>query len=201
MQGQRIRPFVGINFYRETNFNNSIIGSLNTGIEIRVFNFFRPQFEVDLMYGKPEPSETFNDSFVVQNVTYRKVSAINYSFCPKINIGNSDDSSDGMLIILPRYTCSQVMGSTESYTRSSNQQTPAMAINKSTTTLVHSIGIGIGFLFDITNTHNHAMAITLNYNGVNLGSALKKLDDSSTINTSGAFGIGLNIYFGGKIKE
>lgn len=199
LQAQRIRTFVGIAGYLDTDYNGSIFGSASTGLEFKVVNNFRPEIELGVMYGTPETLTEYTETGIVQNIFERTTTAINYSFCPKIYLGNPDDSNIG-IVILPKYTYSKVFGKTESTTRNINDLSKPIIEKKSANTWDHSLGIGIGITVNFSEKYYHSADFILYFNGVNLGEALNTIDTDRVINSSDTFDFGFLVYFGGKKK-
>jgi hypothetical protein len=200
VQAQRIRTFVGIAGYLDTDYNRSIFGSASTGLEFKIINNFRPEVELGVMYGTPEIFTNYTETGLVQHVFERTTTAINYSFCTKIYLGNPDDSNVG-IVILPKYTYSKVFGKTESTTRNTNDLSKPIIEKKTANTWVDSFGIGIGISVNFSDKYYHSADLILYFNGVNLGTALKTINSDSTLNTKDTLGLGFLVYFGGKRKS
>jgi hypothetical protein len=200
LQAQRIRTFVGIAGYLDTDYNGSIFGSASTGLEFKIINNFRPEIELGVMYGTPETFTNYTETGLVQNVFERTTTAINYSFCTKIYLGNPDDSNIG-IVILPKYTYSKVFGKTESTTRNTNDLSKPIIKKKSANTWDDSFGIGIGISVNFSEKYYHSADLILYFNGVNLGTALKTINSDSTLNTKDTLGLGVLVYFGSKKRS
>jgi hypothetical protein len=199
LQAQRIRTFVGIAGYRDTDFNEAVFGSVSTGLEFKVVNNFRPEIELGVMYGAPETLTDYNEKGQVQSILDRTTTAINYSFCTKIYLGNSDDS-EMCLVILPKYTYSRVFGKSELTTRNANDLSKPIVEKKSASAWDHSLGIGVGISIPFSDKYYHSADLILYFNGVNLGAALNTIDTDRVINSNDTFGLGFLVYFGGKKK-
>ena len=197
LQAQRIRAFVGIAAFRDVEFNGSVFGSAGTGLEFKIINNIRPEIELGVMYGIPETFTEYTETGLVQSVVERTASAINYSFCPKIYLGNPDYSNIG-IVILPKYTYSKVFGKTERTSRNPSDLSKPIIENKSASTWEDSLGIGIGLSVNFSEKYYHSADIILYFNGVNLGAALNTI--GSNINSNDTFGFGFLVYFGGKRK-
>lgn len=200
LQAQRIRTFVGIAGYLDEDYNGSIFGSASTGLEFKIVNNFRPEIELGVMYGTPETITDYTERGLVQSVFKRTTTAINYSICPKIYLGNPDDSNI-CIVILPKYTFSKVFGTTESTTRNQNDLSKPIIEKKSANTWDDSFGIGIGISVNFSEKYYHSADLILHFNGVNLGSALKAINPDNTLNTKDTLGLGFLVYFGGKRKS
>jgi hypothetical protein len=199
LQAQRIRSFVGIAGYTDTDFNGKIFGSLSTGLEFKVINNFRPEIELGVMYGTPETRTDNNEKGQVMSVLERTTTAINYSFCAKIQLGNPDDS-ETCIVILPKYTYSRIIGKTELTAKNTNNLSKPIVEKKSASTWDHSLGIGIGISIPFSEKYYHSADLILYFNGVNLGAALNTIDADRIINSQDTFGLGFLVYFGGKQK-
>lgn len=200
LHAQRIRSFVGVGFYKHTDFNNSIFGSVNTGLEYKVINNFRPEIEIGFMYGTPETLTNYTQMGLAESVFERTTSAINYSFCPKIYFGDQETSDMGVFI-RPRYTYSRVFGNTELTKRNPSDLSKPINEKKRASIWDQSFDIGIGVSINFSEKYYHSADIILYYNNINLGDALNTIDFSRTVNTNNTLGIGLIVYFGGKIKS
>jgi hypothetical protein len=199
LQAQRIRTFVGLGTYIHSDFNTSLFVSANTGVEFKVVNYFRPELEIGVMYGTPETLTNYTETGLVESVYERTTSAINYSFSPKIYFGDPKVSDMGVFI-RPRYTYSRVFGNTELTERNPNDLSKPIIDKKSASTWDQSLDIGIGISFNFSEKYYHSADIILYYNNINLGDALNTIDDGRTVNTNNTLGLGLLVYFGGKIK-
>lgn len=200
LQAQQIRGFIGLGSYRDTDFNNSVFGSANIGVEFKVVRVFRPEIEIGVMYGTLETLTNYTPTGLVESIFERKTSAINYSFSPKIYFADPEDS-DSSLFIRPRYTYSRVFGSTELAKRNPSELSKPIVEKKSAKTWDQSVDIGIGVSFNFSEKYYHSVDLILYYNNINLGDALNTIESKRNINTNGTLGLGLLVYFGGKINN
>ena len=83
LQAQRIRTFLGIAAYRDTDFNKSVFGSASTGLEFKVVNNFRPEIELGVMYGTPETLTDYSETGLVKVFLKQKQLQLIIVFAPK----------------------------------------------------------------------------------------------------------------------
>lgn len=199
LHAQRLRPFVGLSLYKDTEFNKSIFGSVATGLEFKVINNFRPELQFDAMYGALETLTDYDINGNLQSIKEGSATAINYSICSKIYLGNPE-VDEMCIVILPKYTLSKVFGKSEiSTTNTVNPSKPIIEKNSDSTT-DHSFGIGVGVSYNFSEKYYHSVDFILYLNGVNLGAAINKINNDTILNSRSTFGCGFLVYFGGKIK-
>jgi hypothetical protein len=203
INAQRIRPFVGGAAYLHTDFEKSSFGNLCLGSEYRITNFLRPEIEISYMYGTLETKSDLDEQGLTQSILDRSATALNYSFCPKIVLGDHEDDTSGHLQILPKYTISKIEAKRTLSSRNPNNLSNPIVEKERVTDLQHSLGIGIGLTIGFSEEYSNTLAINLYYNGINLGTALNKLkhNGSYEFNTQDVLGLGVNFYLGFKKKK
>jgi hypothetical protein len=198
-KAQTFRGFGGVSAYLQLDFEKSSYGGVNAGAELKINSYFMPELEFSYFFGSLEDASRYNDQ-LLQNSSYnRSVSSLNFSFCPKIALGNKKDGS-GYLVILPRYTFSQIEAKGDFV--ASNENNILTESHDFQKTLQHSLGLGIGYDVDISDNHSNSLCLILYYNGVNLGQVVNEMEHSSgyEINENGVLGAGVNYYFSFKKK-
>ena len=194
---QLVRPFMGVSLYLQWDFEKSKYAGVNAGTEFKVTSYFMPELECSYYFGSIEDASKYKiDTNFTQTEWYvRSVSSLNFSFCPKICLGNKNDGTN-YLVILPRYTLSRINanGSFSNYNESNN----IVVADEFQTDIQHSLGLGVGINVFLSNETSSSLCLILYYNGVNMGKVINELDHSSgyEFNSNGVLGAGLNYYFG-----
>ncbi|PWA08915.1 hypothetical protein [Flavobacterium laiguense] len=191
---QTVRGFGGFSSYLQWDFYKSSYFGVNTGTEFKISSYFMPELEFSYFYGTLEQASRYNNQLLQTSSYTRSVSSLNFSFCPKIALGNKKDGA-GYLVILPRYTFSQIEAKGD-----------FIVVNESKTLIEnrdfqkgsqHSLGLGIGYDIDTSDDNSNSLCLILYYSGVNLGKVINEMEHSSgyKINDKGVLGAGLNYYF------
>jgi hypothetical protein len=158
-----------------------------------------PELEFSYFFGSLEEASRYNDQLIQTSSYTRSVSSLNFSFCPKIALGNKKDGA-GYLVILPRYTFSQIEAKGDFIAiNENNTLTESRDFQKASQ---HSLGIGIGYDVDTSDDTSNSLCLILYYSGVNLGKVINEMEHSNgyEINDKGVLGAGLNYYFSFKKK-
>lgn len=194
--GQRIRPFIGGAVYLHTDFERSTFVNFSLGSEIKVVKFLRSEIEVSYMFGTLQEVIIRDKKGLTMSISEKSASAMNYSFCPKIVIGDYEENSD-YLQILPRYTFSRIEAKRELASRNLIDLSKPIKERQNVLDSQHSFGIGVGYFFNFPGEYSNSLALNLYYNGVNLGKALNKLNpDGYKYGTQDVMGLGINFYLG-----
>jgi hypothetical protein len=196
---QTVRGFGGFSAYLQWDFEKSSYAGLNAGAEFKITSYLMPELEFSYFFGSLEDASRYNDQLIQTSSYTRSVSSLNFSLCPKIALGNKKDGA-GYLVILPRYTFSQIEAKGDFITTNENNTlTESHDFQKASQ---HSLGLGIGYDVDISNDHSNSLCLILYYSGVNLGKVINEMEHNSgyEINDKGVLGAGLNYYFSFKKK-
>lgn len=197
---QKIRPFAGVSAYIHTDFDKSVFGDLKAGVEYKLFYYLKPEIEINFMYGVLEEVTNRDEAGLVISEYSKRASAVNYSFCPKIILGNKDGDGSGYLQILPKYTYSNIQATGHTFTRNPNNLSQPIEKKKKVSDNQHSFGIGLGYLVDFSDDNAQSLALNIYLNNIDLGKALNKLEQDKRFNTQYVIGFGLNYYFSFKKK-
>jgi hypothetical protein len=199
VKAQTVRGFAGISTYLQWDFEKSSYYGVNAGTEFKITSYFMPELECSYFLGNIEDASLYNDELIQTSYYTRSVSSLNFSFCPKIALGNKKDGA-GFLVILPRYTFSQIEANGNLITLNENSTYIKSSELKKNTQ--HSFGLAIGYDLGISNEHSNSLCLILYYSGVNLGKVINEMEHSSgyEINDKGVLGAGLNFYFSFKKK-
>jgi hypothetical protein len=197
---QTVRGFAGFSTYLQWDFDKSSILGVNTGAEFKITSYLMPELECSYFLGDIEDASRYNNEFIQTSFYTRSVSSLNFSFCPKIALGNKKDGA-GYLVILPRYTFSQIEA--KGYFIATNENNTLTESNDFQKNSQHSLGLGIGYDVDISSDYSNSLCLILYYNGVNLGKSINEMEHSSgyKINDKGVLGTGMNYYFSFKKKQ
>jgi hypothetical protein len=200
VNAQTVRGFGGMSAYLQWDFEKSFYGGFNAGTEFKVNSYLMPELEFSYLFGFLEDQSRYNEQLVHTSSYTRSVSSINFSFCPKIVIGNKNDGT-GYLVILPKYIFSQIEAKGNFIgTNENNVIVESRDYDKSSQ---HSFGFGVGYNLLTSNDDSSSLCLSICYSGVNFGKAINNLQHSSgyEINAKGVLGAGLNYYFGFKKKQ
>ncbi|MCV9928936.1 hypothetical protein OIU83_14795 [Flavobacterium sp. LS1R49] len=199
----QIRPFIGGAVYLHSDFEKSSFGSFSLGSEFKIIKFLRPEIEISYMFGTPEDAVSLDDKGLTISTSTKFVSAINYSFCPKIVIGDYEEDS-GYIQILPKYSFSRIEARRDLASRNPADLTNPIIVRQNASDTQHSLGIGVGYMLNFSGDYSNSLAFNLYYNGINLGKALNELKsnpNSSNYSTQDVLGFGINFYLGLKKKK
>ncbi|MBX9808215.1 MAG: hypothetical protein K2X95_10505 [Flavobacteriaceae bacterium] len=193
---QAIRPFIGGSAYLQWDFEKSSFAGVNAGAEFKIKPYFVPELECSYFFGSIEDASKYKfGAPLVQTELYiRSVSSLNFSFCPKIAIGNKNDGAS-YLVILPRYTFSKIeaKGDFVEY----NENGTYINHNEFEKSTQQSLGLGVGLDIPLSDDNSNSIGFILYYNGINLGKAINSLQHSTgyEFNSNGVLGLGVNYYF------
>ena len=201
VNSQVFRPYIGVGAYLHTDFEKSVFMSFKTGGEFKVNRYFKPELEISGIIGSLETRSIVNDNNIMIEEYTRAVSAINFSFCTKIVLGNAKEL-DSYFVILPRFSISNVEANKKSYLY--NNTTGALTSDKKeiVKNWSQSFGIGIGYNFDFSAENSDSMCLILDLQNVDMGKAINELSTkASRVDTKWTLGLGLNYYFNLKRKK
>lgn len=198
---QRVRPFAGFSLYLDKEFKESGYGGINAGAEFKVYKHFKPEIEINLLFGSLQ-NKTIRDNLGNDtNLFVRSVSAINFSLSPKICFGDIYED-DSYFFIQPKYNISRVEANGSNFII--DKINPLKSVEEKDNYLEwrHSLGIGVGFDIGVSDKNSSSVAVSLYYQGINMGNALSKLKfRTSSYSTKDVLGLGITYYIGVKNKE
>ncbi|OXA93386.1 hypothetical protein [Flavobacterium hercynium] len=198
----QVRGSANLGVYRHTDFQNSGYIQGGLGLDVKVFKFLKPDFNVTYYYGKLEDHNTVNASGIVTSTSNIDASALNFGFSPKICLNSSEDGAgDAILQILPMYNISRIEAHGNYATINPNNQNQILTTNKTATEWQHSIGIGAGVDIMLSDVTYDSLAINLYYTGVDMGKAMNNVSKSENRYDSRTLGLGLNYYLGFKKRK
>lgn len=201
LSAQRIKPFGGFSLYRNVGFKNSSYVGVHAGTEFRINTYIRPEIETSVLFGNLENSSKLDNLENVTDLFERKVYSINFSFSPKINLGDNDEG-DSFISIRPKYNFSKIQASGTHIIVNQSNPSKSVQVQDSYTEWRHSLGIGLGFHIYVSEKNTDTLAFILYYQGIQMGNALSKLKFSNeNYTTKDVLGIGVTYYIGGKNKE
>jgi hypothetical protein len=200
MNAQMVRPYLGGGAYLHSDFEKSSFLSLRTGAEFKLNRYVKPEIEISGLIGSVETRSILDDNNIMTAEYTRSVSALNFSFCPKIILGNAKEL-DSYLVLLPRFSISNIEANKRTYTYNS---TGTLATEKKETIKEwsQSFSFGIGYSFDLSDENSDSLCLILDLQGVDMGKPLNELSPkASRIDTKWTLGLGLNYYFSLKKKK
>ena len=194
VKAQVVRPYVGVATYFHTDFSSSVFLSLKSGAEFGLNKYVKPEVEISGIIGALEDfTKKDENNRIIEEYT-RSVTSINFSFCPKIILGNSKEL-DSYFVILPKFSISNIEahGNLTTYNNMgvliANQRKIVKDWNQ-------SVGFGVGYNFNLSLENPDSLCIILDLQGVELGDAVNELNNSNNrTTTKWTFGLGLNCYF------
>ncbi|MEZ0183743.1 hypothetical protein AB9T89_15980 [Flavobacterium oncorhynchi] len=194
VKAQVVRPYVGVATYFHTDFSSSVFLSLKSGAEFGLNKYVKPEVEISGIIGALEDfTKKDENNRIIEEYT-RSVTSINFSFCPKIILGNSKEL-DSYFVILPKFSISNIEahGNLTTYNNMgvliANQRKIVKDWNQ-------SVGFGVGYNFNLSLENPDSLCIILDLQGVELGDAVNELNNSNNrTTTKWTFGLGLNYYF------
>ena len=194
---QRVRAFTGLGVCLDNDFNNSTFLEAKIGTEFKITSFLKPEIEINYQIGALQDVEIRDSQGNLSNFFVKKVSSINYGFCSKISIGDSDnEKGTGHFLILPRYSISKIEAAGNYTTINQSNLSKSIEEKEIITKWEHSLGIGIGIDVGVSNNYD-ILALNLYYNGIDMGNALNSLKHNGTakFSTKNVIGFGINYYF------
>jgi hypothetical protein len=198
----QVRAFAGGTVYRHSDFQESGYLEVTSGIDVKVYKFFKPEIGVSYYFGRLEDYNKLDQEGNIISVSEANARALNFGFTPKICLCWGEYSAgDAVLQILPRYNIARIEAQ-QNYTLI-NQSNPAQSKTQknSVTEWQHSLGIGLGLDIILSDKNYDSLAINLYYTGVDMGEALTEVKKSNTNYDSTTLGLGVNYYFGFKKKK
>jgi hypothetical protein len=195
---QEFRPFVGLGgfvhlYSFEKDLQSSPAISLSAGLEYKATGFLLPEIEVNYLHGKYKDNVDSSDLGNIINSSDRSFSVVNFSFCPKIVLG---DYNDGNYIqILPKYIFS-LIDVRENIVSNSMISTQT---EKSLSTSQHAIGLGVGYVINFDTWYSNSLAINVCYNTIRVSEPFDQLNPGTEATDNvGVYGIEFKYYFGVK---
>jgi hypothetical protein len=198
---QKTRPFIGVTSYIDTDFNKSFFGDLKLGAEYELAYYLKPEIELSYMFGALEQLTNRDNTGLILYEYSKKISAINYSFCPKIIIGNKNSDDSGYLHILPKYTYSNIEATGNRVYRNPSNLSKPIEEKEKVSENQHSFGIGLGYVIGFSDDNNQSLAFNIYFNNIDLGHALNMLKQDRQFKTQDVIGFGLNYYFAFKKEK
>jgi opacity protein-like surface antigen len=195
---QIIRPFVGAAGYIYSSFKNSLFVGVEGGAEFKINRFIKPEIEVSYFYGSLEDTSNYGSQGQLISTFSSYSSAINFNVCPKICIGNTDQN-DRYIVILPKYSFSNVTAVGEFSSLNSNDV--KTTTKETISDWQHSLGIGIGVNFNLSDNNTDSFCVNIYYQNVDMGKVLNELNHSDAeISTNNVLGAGFKYYFGSRVN-
>lgn len=195
---QKIRPFAGagafVHLYSfEKDLQSSPALSFSVGSEYKAASFLLPEIEVNYMFGNLKDKANSKGAENTINTSEKSFSTINFSFCPKIVLG---DYNDGNYIqILPKYIFS-LIDVRENIVSNSMISTQT---EKSLSTSQHAIGLGVGYVINFDTWHSNSLAINVCYNTIRVSEPFDQLNPGTErTDNVGVYGLEFKYYFGVK---
>lgn len=197
---QELRPFAGIGgfvhlYSFEKDLQSSPAVSLSAGVEYKATSFLLPEIEINYMYGKYKNKTNSSDLENVLHASDRSFSAVNFSFCPKILLGDYDDPSSLCIQILPKYMYS-LINVTET---NGNNTIGSPLIERKLAVSTHNFGLGVGIVANFDTWYSNSLAINVCYNTIRVSDSFDELNPGKEpTDNLGVFGIECKYYFGVK---
>ncbi|CAD0007469.1 hypothetical protein [Flavobacterium salmonis] len=197
---QELRPFVGIGgfvhlYSFEKDLQSSPALSLSAGLEYKVAGFLSPEIEVNYMYGKYKDNVDSIDLGNVISATDRSFSTVNFSFGPKILLGDYEDPSSAYIQIIPKYMYSLI----NVRETSGNNTIGSPITERSLSVSSHNFGLGAGVVINFDTWYSNSLAINVCYNTIRVSDSFDKLNPGKEpTDNMGVYGVEFKYYFGVK---
>ncbi len=198
---QKIRPLFGVSYYIDSSFEKSAFRDIKLGVEYELAYFSRPEIEVNYMFGDLETYTNRDNTGLLISEYSKNVSAINYSFCPKIILGNKSRDNFGYLHILPKYTYSNIEANSSIVYIDPSNLNKYVEKKERTSNNRHSFGIGLGCVLDFSEDNTQSCAFNIYFNNLDLGSVLNMPGENYRYSTKDVIGFGVNYYYSFKKKK
>lgn len=199
---QRVKPFAGFSLYLDTDFEQSGFVGANLGVEFKIKHYFKPEIETSILFGRIQ-NRTLKDGLGNDSDLFvSNVYAINFSFSPKICLGDEQESGTSFVSIRPKYNFSRIQSNGSHFIIDKDNPLKSVEEKDEYIEWRHSFGIGLGFDLYLSDNNSNSIAFILYYQGIEMGNALSKLK-FSTLNyaTKDVLGLGITYYIGIKNKE
>jgi len=197
---QVFRPYIGAGAYLHSDFEKSAFLNFKTGGEFNLSKYVKPEIEVSLLVGSLESSVKLDDNYATIAEYRKSVSALNFSFCPKIILGIANEL-DAYFVLLPRYSISNIEANKRTYNYNTNGDFTT-STKQTIKDWSQSFGFGIGYNFDLSAENSDSLCLILDLQGVDMGKSINELSPTaSRVDTKWTLGLGLNYYFSLKKKK
>lgn len=197
---QEVRPFAGIGgfvhlYSFEKDLQSSPAISLSAGVEYKATGFLLPEIEINYIYGRYKNKVDSSDLDNILNASDRSFSAVNFSFSPKILLGDYDDPSSSYIQILPKYMYS-LINVTET---NGNNTIGSPLTERNLAVSNHNFGLGVGVVINFDTWYSNSLAINLCYNTIRVSNSFDELNPGKEpTDNMGVYGIEFKYYFGVK---
>jgi len=198
---QRIRPYAGFSLYLDTDFERSGFGGTNLGAEFKIKHYFKPEIETSFLFGNLQNRTLIDDLGNDTDLFVNSVYAVNFSFCPKVCLGNNGDG-ESYLTLRPKYNFSRIQAKGSHFVI--NKDNPLESVEEKDQFIEwrHSLGIGLGYDIYVSDKNTSSVGIILYYQGIEMGNAVSKLKfNTSNYSTKDVLGIAFTYYIGTKNKD
>jgi|JI10StandDraft_1071094.scaffolds.fasta_scaffold733161_2 hypothetical protein len=197
---QLIKPFFGLGWGVNTEFENNGIGNISSGVEFSFLKYVKPEIEIAYFFGSAQEDTKTDNQYIATNLFDAGFTALSFSFSPKI-IWKQEEGSNSFIQIMPKYCVARVEAIGNYYNINKNDSNISLAEREVLKDIEQAFGIGIGFCIGVSEKDTDAIALNLYYNNSDLGGLMNELKHSSGQNsTKNIFSFGINYYFGTKKK-
>lgn len=194
--GQQVVGFGAIGGNLDTSFKSSSFASLSAGVAYDVTNLIKPEIKAEYLIGVlPDTGFEYDANYMHTKFIERKIAAANYSVSPRINFGKKVATVH--LELIPTYNYTVVFASVKEFRYDTTKNYYIKTDEDNVRQVERSVGLGAAIVLDINDTTFQAIAIELNYNNIELGSAFGRLRiNTSSFKTNQSLGLRVKYYFG-----
>ncbi|TDW49109.1 hypothetical protein EV144_103636 [Flavobacterium sp. 270] len=199
---QHARVFANLSLYTQSDFKNNIFGEIGTGVEVKIHRLLKPEIGVSYFGGNLEDYSKIDEQGHVLDLRTSKAYSLNFNLTPKISLYIKEvNSGDVFIQILPRFNVSKIEAD-RNYTVV-NQSDPSKSVTTKSvvTEWQQSFGIGVGIDIILSDKNYDSFSINVYYNGVNMGKALKEVNNYESKFDTKTLGFGMSYYLGFEKKK
>lgn len=195
---QKLRGFGSIKAFLDFELSGKGFASGGLGLDYKFTQVFRGEIEASLYLGSLVDVENKDENGNFTSLLKRNFTALNFSFCPKIVIGDKkDEPNEAYFQILPSYNITKIEATGSYATPNKLDATKIIVDNDSFKEVRHTLGIGIGVYTNLSDKSSEAIALNLYCNFINFGNSLTNLRfTEAKYSTVATLGLGFNYYFG-----
>lgn len=190
--------YAGFEYYRHSNFENNMFGSLNLGAQVYQWKFFAPEVGLDFYAGSPNEIEIKNPSDFNAQATAifeKDFSTVLFTLSPKLKFGKDD----AFITLSPKYHVGTLKAKGEFLSLMSNGNYGLEEEQKvSVPVSFWSFAVGVEGL--AIRTDSYWFTLSLHYTLLDVDKAFKELDFSKrsiekSFTNSSTIGLGLRFYW------
>jgi hypothetical protein len=198
---QNMRGFVSVKPFYNGFFKNKGFASGGVGLEYKFHQMLRGEIECSVYLGALPDELTRKENGEFKSILVRNFTAVNISFCPKIQLNVEEDGADDpgeiYLQIMPTYNISKIEGSGTFQEEDILNPSKLVSVSDTFKDIQHKLGIGVGLFTYLSEKTSESISLNVYCNFINFANSLNNLKFGGSKNSTVAtFGFGFNYYFG-----